>query len=343
MFTPYYTSDQVKAQNDNVACVVEAIRVEESHARELPEGSHERLMALFQRYEIPIGLLGGLNQLSECARLLFILDDSGSMEQTTSLTTLKYRSAFMQRLPIVRAYQRRWDEVEDRLHLMLEILLEVKTGGPLEFRFLNHKAESMCIHHDDKHDAESVHAGLHDLFLRVRPSGPTPIFEALALAFHEASFSSTGPHMIYLFTDGCPTDASTFSVRALICERASPRNSPLVLLSCTDHDADVRWMKDVDESAAFVAELDDFETERQEILRAQGPAIPYNHGWWVMCSLIAPLFAEILDKLDEPGKTLSREELSALLGRQVSPSDYAQLYLKQKPPRPRQRLGCSLM
>jgi hypothetical protein len=112
-----------------------------------------------------------------------------------------------------------------------------------------------------------------------------------------------------------------------------------MLLSCTDDDNAVAWLKEVDENAPYVAEVDDYETEKLEVVRKQGYAFPYTKGFWYICMLCAAICPDDLDKLDE-STPLSNEALSSLLGRRVTEQEYRLVYLQNHSS---SRCSCSIM
>jgi hypothetical protein len=64
----------------------------------------------------------------------------------------------------------------------------------------------------------------------------------------------------------------------MIKTRKNPERTPIALLSCSDRDGDIQWLKDLEEIAPYVSELDDFVQEREEVFSSQGYAMPYNEG-----------------------------------------------------------------
>jgi hypothetical protein len=297
------------------------------------ESMHDDLVELFAKHEVPVGLIRKLTLL-ENYELVFILDDSGSM---SSATTVSIQSEFM-RAYIARDIRRngsryrsftRWDEQQDRVHLLLDFLCYIRTGK-ITITFLNR--QDRIVLPARTADTDLVY-WLEDAHHRVSlafvywPAGSTPIFHCLQRAFVQ---SGTVPTAIYLFTDGQPDPSST-SVSRLIENRLNPETTPLTLISCTDDDSAVAWMKDVDGRARNVAEVDDFLTERKEVRRRQGKMFPFTYGLWIICQLTAVLDPKGLDILDER-EPLSQFALSVILGRDITAEEHA-LYLQHHPSR----------
>jgi hypothetical protein len=282
--------------------------------------------ALFDRYEVPVGLLPKLLQLRDYS-LFLILDDSGSMGSATDLFSNGFTSSFMQQeyaLAPVRQVSR-WAEQEDRLHYMLEFLGAIPTGE-IRITFLN-RSDNLTIPSSlgVRCDMAAIHRAVADMF-RNQPKGATPIHRRL-----QEAMQLPGRHSIYLFTDGVPTDMSVYDLKRVITMRARPEQRPITLVSCTSVDEEVSWMKEVDEEARWVAEVDDYETERAEVIAKQGKAFPYSRGLWLMCLLVGAMNPHDLDALDEK-KPLTKDAFSNLLGRALTREEYA-LYLKRHPSR----------
>lgn len=286
------------------------------------------LGTLFGRYEVPIGLLSKLLVLRDY-NLVFILDDSGSMENETDLHASDYMSEFMRgRGHPTGSKLTRWSEQEDRLHLLMEFLCWIPTGK-ITIGFLNRSHKLVlrgCADTPRPYPLECLDTARRFIqqTFAIRPCGQTPIWTRL-----EEAPSLNTKTMTYLFTDGVPTDASIQELKRYISQRASPDLNPLTLVSCTAEDDEVAWMREVDEEAPFVAEIDDYATERGEVMSKQGEGFPYSKGMWIMCLLVAAIHPHDLDALDE-AKPLTLEALSELMGRLLTREEYA-LYMSRRP------------
>lgn len=84
----------------------------------------------------------------------------------------------------------------------------------------------------------------------------------------------------------------------------------------------------MDNLALYVAEIDDFKSERREVLQNQGAAIPFSKGFWLLCQLAGAINPDDLDNMDEK-KPFSKTALSNLMGRQLTDQEF-QYYLDQK-------------
>lgn len=276
----------------------------------------------FARYEIPVGLLNKLLALSEY-HLNFIIDDSGSMVSKTDALCKDGGPFMSQVLKNQSGPMTRWQEVEDRLHVMMELLAYIPSNS-ITIHFLNRSDHLVLTHTKKTPDqfAQEAHAKISELF-RKGPNGGTPLFSKL----REAFTSTQSPTMHYLFTDGEPSDATIEDLSKLILSRSNPQMNPLTLMSCTNEDA--TWMKEIEEQAPFVSELDDFDSERKEVLHDQGPKFPFNKGFWLLCQLVASINPDDLDAMDE-SLPFSKMTLDNLMGRRLTPEEY-RLYFDSNP------------
>lgn len=175
--------------------------------------------------------------------LHMIVDDSGSMNNETDVLVSDASEYMRDRL---KAYHHkhmlRIHEVEDRLHILVDILSYMPTQ-PITISFMN-TPETIVLKHDTGTTPEAFSANAHKqistVFGRLKFGG-TPTHRVLSKAFE-----ATTPTAIYLFTDGEPQDKSPAAVADLIRSRANPKMKPLTLMSCTNEDGAADWMKVID-------------------------------------------------------------------------------------------------
>lgn len=284
------------------------------------------LYTFFEKHEVPVGLVNKLMTLTEYDKLDFIIDDSGSMAESTDVTIAEStdyvrKNALTSRLRDINSKMTRWEEVEDRLHVLMDILayLPIKM---IRIHFLNRRTELKLSHLGRTPDqfSQEAHREISNAF-RNRPSSTTPMHTILTEAFN-----LPGKVMHYLFTDGVP-DEGVEKIGDLVQYRKNPDRHPLTFMSCTDNDGDAAWMKDVEEKGPMTAELDDFKSERAEVLKKQGAAFPFSRGLWLLCQLVAAINPDDLDALDEK-VPFSRHTMNNLMGRELSPQEYTWYFNK---------------
>lgn len=305
----------VSAVPDELAKVIDRMAVESDETL-------QHLSELFGKYEIPIGVLSKLMSLREY-HVWFILDDSGSMgtlsdsdHWDSSFMRTKYPNKLSKFSPATR-----WLELQDRIHLIMEFMVYVK---PLKItiEFLNRgNPFTYSYNGEDPREVLATIQGYLDKSFTSYPNGSTPIYGAVNKALR-----TTEATMVYLFTDGQPTDCGIKELKKMFRNRVDPQLHPVTFVSCTSDDGDVEWMKQVDEEAPWTAEVDDYITEKEEVINKQGKVFPYTIGMWLMCLLCAAINPKDLDALDE-STPLTQEALGKLLGRKLTPQEY-DLYMK---------------
>lgn len=287
------------------------------------------LTEYFAKLDVPVGLINKLMAL-QMYHLRFIVDDSGSMNAPTD-SMLSEASVHVLRGQIgsSRKPMSRWQEAETRLHNMMDILAFIPTKS-IEIKFMNAK-NVISLNRSGKSKEvflQEAHSKIANAFSTITVKYKTPTLRVLTKAF-QASALSDDPVMHYLLTDGVPSDGSIQKVSELIQFRRNPQANPLTLISCTDEDSEVEWMKQVEETAAFCAEIDDFNDESNEVMRDQGPAFPYTKGYWLICQLVAAINPDDLDAIDE-NIPFTKNTLDNMLGRIHTPQEF-QYYFERNP------------
>lgn len=277
----------------------------------------DKLCNVFAKYEVPVGLINKLLALEQY-HLNFIIDDSGSMAQSTDSPLSQATKYILERRRGNTSGQMtRWEEAEDRVHIMIDMLAFIPTNN-ISICFLNRNDKITLDHRgkDPQQFADDAHKQIVNAFNR-GPSGGTPIYAKLSQAFAQPP----GPTMHYLFTDGVPSDKSVRDVQNLVLHRRNPESYPLTFMSCTDQDNETEWMKTIEEEAPYTAELDDFEDEKEEVRHDQGPSFPFSRGFWLLCQLVAAINPDDLDAMDE-SKPFTKYTLDSLMGRTTTDAEY---------------------
>ena len=212
---------------------------------------------------------------------------------------------------------------------MLDIIAYIPTF-PITIGFLNAKS---VIHltHDGKtleQFQNEAHAAVAQAFASIDVKYKTPTYRELSKAFTAAA-QHAEPTMHYFMTDGVPSDQSVEVVSELIRTRANPERNPLTLMSCTNEDSAVEWMKEIEELAPFVSELDDYMDEREEVMGDQGSAFPFTKGFWLISQLVAAINPDDLDAIDE-NCPFTKFSLDNVLGRRHTPEEY-HYYFERNP------------
>ncbi len=267
------------------------------------------LAKVFAKYEVPMGLMNKLMQLSDFQFMEMIVDDSGSMNAPTD-----------SKLPDGRPVTR-WQEVHHRLTQMFELMVYVPCP-PCYIRFLNRSD----IIEAKKGDGESPQQYFNRIVQTLGqqwtrpPGGTTPALERIRESLGRCRGQSV---LRYFFGDGQPNggNEAAQAITQLLINRPHPEQNPFTFLSCTNEDAAVEWMKECEEAAPFCSEFDDYDDEAREVLEDQGRAFSYTFGMHVISQLVAAFNPHDLDALDE-SVPFTRLTLSQLLGYELDEPAY---------------------
>jgi hypothetical protein len=187
------------------------------------------------------------------------MDDSGSMGTVDAVLTNGQKTT-------------RWEEARERLLILMEILAYVPVAG-VRIQFLNRRDVIELSHH--QHNPASFLKAASDQINRIfarPPSNTTPLAANLAPIFQRA-VQRPGRTAVYLFFDGEPDGGSAETARLLLSRPAA--KIPFTFVPCTGDDDAVGWAKEIEEkpmpdgSPSFMAELDDFDSEKKEVLHDQ--------------------------------------------------------------------------
>lgn len=295
------------------------------------------LSNVFSRYEIPIGLMSKLVPFQNSA-MHFKIDDSGSMTGLSSLH-LSDASDYMKAILTtgVRSSNpnqqlTRWQEAEDRLHVIIEMLAYVPTG-PIKLSFFDRPGSPpapgffITLDRRGKEPAEflkEAHEQINKLFREHRPNGNTPIHHNLTHMLDEANRSHANKTNHYVISDGEPNGfvGEVASIQTLL--KSSGRRAefnPVSFLSCSNKPDDCAWMSEVEKVVPYASASSDFLEEYKEVKKNQGNYFPYSRGFWILCNLAAACNPDDLDAMDEHAP-FTMAMLENLMGRPMALAEY---------------------
>lgn len=267
-----------------------------------------RLREIATKYELAGGCVAKLRKL-EKYDIVIIADDSSSMTNNAHDPDPS------------KPYEKvisRWEELCHRVQDVVEIATCVDSDG-IDIYFLN----SAPIYNIA--DTQVI----ADIFAERKPNGYTPLRDTYNRVLLDKA-NSEQPVLIIVATDGEPNhnvngcwynDVDNFT--KTLKNRKNPQKSPTTIMACTDNEYEIGWLNDLDDKVPYLDVLDDYQAERQEILKAQGEGFPFSKGDYIVKTLLGPI-DPIYDNLDED--KLSGRRLAEYLGR---PLPRAQAY-KQK-------------
>lgn len=336
------------ASADVVSNTVEAMDSDTYHGlfllsqekqQKLPDDFYSQsLKTLFAKRNIPTALLTFLRPLWGQS-LHFAIDDSGSMvnnhkqrsgrsdmdKSTAHPHVIDRLTAATDWLPAENNEKMlRWEAVESHLHYLVDLLAYVPFDT-LTLSFFNRQEVTQLRRAGQtaQEFLDAAHQKISALFA-TKPHGGTPTGRVL-----ETLLKREGP--IYIFTDGQPDGGTTEieQCRQLITDRQHPDKTPIVFLSCTDDPEETAWCHDM-RTAPCVSDSGSFPTELEKIRTNQSSMVPYTLSTWLLETLVAPWLATDPLMIRNKVTPFYQSDLSALLGRTVSDSEY-QNYLATCP------------
>ncbi|KAJ3284710.1 hypothetical protein HK104_009814 [Borealophlyctis nickersoniae] len=236
-----------------------APNVDQDQGPSAPMGSDmDRFRDVVQRNEISYKMAGKLRIL-EGYDIVLICDDSGSMSAPCTQPTRGD--------PFGPKYTR-WDELKQAVTIVVDI------GATL--------------------DSDGV-----DLYFLNRPSVRNVLSDKRSVLTSDGSKKL----LVVIATDGEPTDEvgnvnKEELRRALERERHPIDSIYVTFVACTDDEQTMRYLNEWDKIVKNVDVVDDYFSERAEILKAQGAGFPFSRGDWVCKILMGSIDREV-DALDE--------------------------------------------
>lgn len=249
------------------------------------ENRLEKFKNIITKYDINYDFAFRLRAI-EGFEVVMILDDSSSM-YTPSIDRNQANLSPFSQLPT------RWDELKHVVSIVVDLASTLDPDG-IDIYFLNRPA---LLHVSDS-------SQLNETFSRL-PNGPTPITRVL----HEVlNIKRPQIHdrklLILIATDGLPTDDNGQNdlkrlEKVLRTERyPSMERIYITFIACTNDLQSVGYLNRFDKAIPNIDVLDDYQSERAEILAVQGKNFPFSYGDYVVKILMGSI-DRWFDKLDE--------------------------------------------
>lgn len=240
----------------------------------------QKFSEIILKYEISRFFSDKLQMLN-MFKIVFIFDDSGSMNATLSDSPLN--------TGLMKAT--RWDELQYFSKISIEIASIFNQNGT-DVYFLN-RPMARNIRYTDQ---------LLPYFQN-KPSGYTPISKVLrtVLAENDPRVLSECKLLTIIVTDGEPTDENGRVDIQTFKQVLQSRNSTTftTIVSCTDEDNTMNYLNNWDRTIPRLDVVDDFRNERLEILKNRGRNFPFSFGDYVIKSMIGSIDPS-MDNMDEP-------------------------------------------
>lgn len=238
-----------------------------------------KLREICGRHEIRPDFANKLRQLEEY-EIVALFDDSGSMG--TQVKRQGFQDPFA---PIPT----RWSEAQLHASITVDLAACLDPDG-IDIRFLNRQGFSRV--------ATSAQVGGAFAY---PPNGYTPLVRAVKGIFEEkAVVIRERKLLLIILTDGQPTDdrgnPQLAEFMHLISNR--PKNTFVSIVACTDDEASVGYLNKLDRAVPGIDVVDDYDSERKEVLKKQGSAFRFSFGDYVVKTLLGAIDPQ-MDALDE--------------------------------------------
>lgn len=255
--------------------------VADDNQGEAPADRMKRLEAILGRFEITIAEANDLVALEDY-EIVCILDDSGSMQlpaQEAGARTLGQQA------------ESRWDELKTTASLLVEIGNCFDSSG-LDLFFLNRPPLKGV---KSQTDPALVAAFSRD------PSGSTPLTETLQVVAKEVQ--GERPVLLFICTDGEPNGGVKRFVgelERLVKKQSTTTRFKVQIMACTGDEDAIGWLAVVDEKFTEVDVVDDYYSEKKEVLAAKKTST-FTRGDWLIKALLGPI-SQKFDGWDEKSK-----------------------------------------
>lgn len=138
--------------------------------------------------------------------------------------------------------------------------------------------------------------------MAISPNGYTPLSRVFGTVLNNNNPKFLGEKklLVIIVTDGEPTDdngkADIKGFRAVLKSRAKSVYTTIV--SCTDEEDTMSYLNNWDRALPRLDVVDDYKSEKNEVLRVQGRHFRFTFGDYVVKSLLGSIDPS-LDNLDE--------------------------------------------
>ncbi|CAF1587864.1 unnamed protein product [Adineta steineri] len=245
----------------------------------------EKFKDIIIRYDINYDFAFHLRAL-EGFEIVLILDDSSSMSTPVIDRNQQGISPFS-RLPT------RWDELKHVVSIVVDLASTLDPDG-VDLYFLNRPP---LLHITDS-------LQVNETFSRL-PNGPSPLTSTLKEVLNiKRSHILDRKLLILIATDGIPTDdkgqSDLIGLERVLRNERQPFIDRIYIsfIACTNDLQSVGYLNRFDKNIPYVDVLDDYNSERAEILAVQGKTFPFSYGDYVVKILLGSI-DPWFDQLDE--------------------------------------------
>ena len=248
-----------------------------------PLDLENRFRTIVQKYEIS-HLFAHKLQILKSFKIVFVIDDSGSMNSTLNDSPLNNPNSLMKAT--------RWDECLYFANISIEIASIFNPQG-CDIYFLNRFPSPV---------KNIIDSSQLVYYFEAKPQGFTPLTHVVRQVLNENQPQVLGERklLIIIVTDGEPTDHNgKVNINQFKqCLLSRHKNVYTNIVACTDDDTSVSYLNKWDRKMTNLDVIDDYRSEKNEIIKEHGKKFSFTFGDYVVKSLIGSIDPE-LDNFDE--------------------------------------------
>ena len=224
----------------------------------------DRLKQISAQYEINHDHITNLYQLQNF-EIVCIIDDSGSMNNPIVANTVNFSEP-----------STRWDELKSKIGIVVDIASCFDPDG-IDVYFLN------------KQPLKNINKS-EQLFnsaqFNTPPAGGTPLAKCLnTVLFDKKDVVKERNLLIIIATDGEPTDMrGSIDIKGFkdVMNSRDPIDKIFVtFMVCTEDDDAIEYLNKWDNKMKNIDVVDDYHTEKKQILKSQGKHFPFSMGDYI--------------------------------------------------------------
>ena len=209
----------------------------------------ETAQKIISRYELDPNLYQKKLENFYGTEVVIICDDSGSMRNT------------------MESGQTRWEELKKIVKVITNVAVEFDKDG-VDIYFLNRQFRDSSGQISTRLRNITNFKSIDEAFTPP-PDGYTPLTTVFKQVLKDkADILSTKKVLIFIATDGVPSDNNETDFKNAIISRNKYTNVSVTLLACTDDLGAVDYMNEWDKELPRVDVVDDYESEKKEVFKA---------------------------------------------------------------------------
>ena len=233
----------------------------------------ERFQNIVEKYNISYFFAQQLRQL-DSFEICIICDDSGSMSNPVKDPSNPFEKK-----------ETRWSEAQNSLRIITDIASIFDPSG-IDIYYLNRQPIRNVFSSEELNNYQQFFNP---------PNGFTPLGERIQEVLEEKK-SCERNLLLIVFTDGQPNNMKLFM--DVLKNRQPIDKIYITIVACTDDESSIGYLNDLDKKIKNLDVCDDYNSEKQQILKIQGSKFSFTFGDYIVKTLLGAIDKN-MDKLDE--------------------------------------------